>query len=59
MRQLMTRSISNCKECNGTGEMEYEVTVPMSNSVSSGYVDSVWGHCEYCNGTGEEVEEED
>ena len=55
----MTRSISNCKECNGTGEMEYEVTVPMSNSVSSGYVDSVWGHCEYCNGTGEEMEEED
>lgn len=52
--------MKSCTECDGNGYAEYEVAVPMSFSVSSGYLDSEWAECETCMGLGEvEVEEDD
>jgi len=49
-----------CPECKGKGYAEYEVAVPMSFSVPSGYLDTYIDQCETCLGIGEiEVEDED
>tara|TARA_R110002167_G_scaffold145666_1_gene336714 strand:+ start:416 stop:580 length:165 start_codon:yes stop_codon:yes gene_type:complete len=48
-----------CEECKGTGELLYDVPVPMSESVSSGFIDSEWGDCDVCDGKGEVEKEED
>lgn len=49
----------DCEECNGTGEILYDISVPMSASVASGFIDSEWGDCELCNGVGSLEREED
>ena len=48
-----------CEECEGIGYLWLDVPVPMSMSVSSGFIDSEWGECEQCNGTGEVEKEEE
>jgi DnaJ-class molecular chaperone len=43
--------MKTCPECNGSGEIEYEV--PVVDYVNGGYLDTEWGTCENCGGTGE------
>ena len=43
--------MKTCHECNGSGELEYEV--PVVDYVNGGYLDTEWGTCENCGGTGE------
>lgn len=54
----MMRSGIECDECEGYGYAEYEVAVPMSFSVSSGYLSSEWSTCDKCMGLGKVEEEE-
>ena len=42
-----------CPECDGQGQVEYEVAVPMSFSNPYGYLDTKWCECERCMGAGE------
>lgn len=49
--------MKTCPECNGSGELEYEV--PVVDYVNGGYLDTEWGPCEFCNGTGEQEDWQD
>lgn len=56
---MMTDKIV-CPECEGRGEVEYEVAVPMSFSNPYGYLTTKWCECERCMGAGElRAEDED
>lgn len=48
-----------CPECDGRGEVEYEVPVYASNSNPYGYYTSKWDLCDVCEGRGEVIEEFD
>ena len=49
----MSDKIITCPECNGRGEVEYEVAVPMGFSNPYGYLTSEWDVCDHCRGRGE------
>lgn len=42
----------DCPECNGWGECEYEIAVPMSFTNPYGYLDTITATCEMCGGSG-------
>lgn len=49
-----------CPECDGQGQVEYEIAVHASNSNPYGYLTSKWCECERCFGAGElRAEDED
>lgn len=48
-----------CPECEGRGEVEYEVAIRMSFSQPHGFLDTRWCECERCMGSGEIVVEVD
>jgi DnaJ-class molecular chaperone len=54
------KNYRDCPECDGEGQVEYEVPVHASNSNPYGFLDSVWGQCGNCRGSGlVEIEDED
>lgn len=42
-----------CGECEGTGQLEYEVPIRMSFSNPYGELTTEWGECYECGGSGE------
>ena len=51
--------MKTCPECNGEGELEYEVPVADYGAPHGGFLDTEWGPCENCGGTGEIEDWED
>lgn len=49
---MLTKWIQ-CPSCEGRGEVEYEVAVPMGFSNPYGYLTTKWDTCDQCNGRGE------
>jgi DnaJ-class molecular chaperone len=49
---MLTKWIQ-CPSCEGRGEVEYEVAVPMGFSNPYGYLTSEWDVCDHCRGRGE------
>jgi DnaJ-class molecular chaperone len=43
--------MKTCPECNGEGEVEYEI--PVVDYVNGGYLTTKWDDCQNCGGTGE------
>lgn len=41
-----------CGECEGKGQLEYEIAVPMGFSNPYGYLDLCWDDCHECGGSG-------
>jgi len=47
----------DCPECDGIGEIEYDVPRPHAGGFNCGYIDTELGDCENCNGLGK-IEED-
>ena len=52
-QHLLKARTFECPECDGYGQVEYEVERPHAGGFNEGYLDTEWGECEECQGTGE------
>jgi len=53
IEEMETPILDTCPDCDGDGQVYYEVARPQSFDRDIGYLDEVRDTCENCSGTGE------